>query len=258
VTINIEDRQLPGRADVGLHILKAEDCRAVYLHIHAGNLIAGTPAMADAFNSRLVREANMTVVSVDYRLAPKHPFPAAAEDCEAAALWVLENAGQLFGTDRLLIGGESAGATLAVHTLLRLRDQHGIRSLRAANLALGNYDYSRTPSQRAATDAHFISPARLKEMATAAFPGLDGEALRHPSRSPLYADLHDLPSAIFTVGTQDSVLDDSLFMAARWQAAGNQAQLSVHAGGTHLFLGESTPLAANANQAIIDFLRRHG
>ncbi|SFB54696.1 alpha/beta hydrolase fold [Amycolatopsis marina] len=62
-------------------------------------------------------------MSVDYRLAPEHPWPAAPDDCETAALWLLEQAGTRFGTTRLAIGGFSAGATLAMAVLLRLRDR---------------------------------------------------------------------------------------------------------------------------------------
>ncbi|CAM5718446.1 Carboxylesterase NlhH [Streptomyces alboniger] len=66
------------------------------------------------------------MVSVEYRLAPENPFPAGPDHCEAAARWLVKHAVDEFGTDRLLIGGESAGAHLSVVTLLRLRDRHGI------------------------------------------------------------------------------------------------------------------------------------
>src|SRR3546814_18340797 len=72
--------------------------------------------------------AQLTCVSVDYRLTPENPYPAAPDDCETAALWVLANAMAEFGADTITIGGESSGAHLAVVTLLRLRDRHGVRS----------------------------------------------------------------------------------------------------------------------------------
>jgi acetyl esterase/lipase len=64
-----------------------------------------------------------------------------------------------------------------------------------------------------------------------------------------------MPPALFSVGTQDAVLDDSLFMAARWQAAGNGAELAIYPNAPHLFLTEATAVAATAQQRIIDFLR---
>src|SRR5439155_19280503 len=95
---------------------------------------------------RVAHRCEFAVVSVDYRLAPECHYPAGPDDCEAAALWLAANAQTDFGTDRLLIGGESAGANLAVVTLLRLRDRYAFRGFRAANLVFGVYDLSGTPS----------------------------------------------------------------------------------------------------------------
>src|SRR3546814_13017170 len=75
------------------------------------------------------------------------PHPAAPDDCETAALWVLANAMAEFGADTITIGGESSGAHLAVVTLLRLRDRHGV-ALSGANLIFGFYDLTLTPSAR--------------------------------------------------------------------------------------------------------------
>ena len=96
--------------------------RAVMIHLHGGGWAIGRPEMSDRANEALASERGIAVVSVDYRLAPEHRFPAAIDDCEAAALWLLEHAAAEFGTETLLIGGESAGAHLSVLTLLRLRD----------------------------------------------------------------------------------------------------------------------------------------
>lgn len=83
----------------------------------------GSAARGDARNARLADALGVTVVSVEHRLAPAKPWPAAPDDCETAALWLIEEARKLFGTERMLIGGASAGATLATTTLLRLRDR---------------------------------------------------------------------------------------------------------------------------------------
>ncbi len=97
-------------------------------------------------------EARPAVLSVDHRLAPEHPFPAGPDDCEAAARWLVDRAEAEFGTARLLIGGESAGAHLSVLTLLRLRDRHGITgTFRAAHLTFGPYDLSMTHDTEPAT-----------------------------------------------------------------------------------------------------------
>jgi acetyl esterase len=83
-------------------------------------------ARDDVRNRDIADTLQFAVVSVDYRLAPEHPWPAAPDDCEAAALWLVEHADARFGSSRLTIGGRSAGATLAVATLLRLRDRAAV------------------------------------------------------------------------------------------------------------------------------------
>ena len=249
---------LPGRPDLKLRVLDPGKARGVLLHFHAGGLTMGAAAMADASNSLLARACGIATVSLDYRLAPQHPHPAAVEDCEAAALWLQQQSRARFGTGRLLVGGDSAGAYLAAQTLLRLRDRHGgAGGFRAAYFAVGCFDLSMTPSQRASTPAMFLSPERLKGTRTAAFPGLDGELLRDPAISPLYANLAGLPPAIFSVGTDDSMLDDSLFMAARWQAAGNVAELQVYPEGTHLFMNLPTRMAAESWRRVAAFFERY-
>src|SRR5690606_24582730 len=121
---------------------------AVYLHIHGGGWVLGAADQQDVLLQRIAEGAGVAVVSVDYRLAPEHPFPAAPDDCAAAASWVLENAASEWGTERLLVGGESAGAHLTALTLLRLRDRMGAPdAVSAANLVFGAYDLSMTPSQ---------------------------------------------------------------------------------------------------------------
>ena len=72
---------------------------------------------------------------------------------------------------------------------------------------------------------------------------------------PIWADLRDLPPALFTVGTLDPLLDDTLFMHARWVAAGNHAELAIYPGGVHGFSGFPTALARGANQRMIEFLK---
>lgn len=248
---------LPNHRECKVRVLKPEGAiKGVYLHIHGGGFMHGTAAMGDVSNSILAGELGLATVSVEYRLAPRYSHPSAVDDCEAAALWLIENARPKFGTERLLIGGESVGASLTVLTLLRLRDRHQAQTyFSGANLPVGNYDFSMTPSQRASTAAHFLSPQHLAEMRAAVFPGRSPEELRDPSISSLYADLHDLPPALFSVGTHDAVLDDSLFMAARWQMAGNAVQLAIYPEGPHLFMTYPTRMAAMARRRIQDFLR---
>jgi acetyl esterase len=164
----------------------------------------------------------------------------------------VRHAKSLFGGEVLAIGGESSGATLSVATLLRLRDHHGGVPFRAAVLTCGNFDASMTPSQRLTVDEGIVGRTSLRKYVEAYLPlPLDP---RDPDVSPLYADLHGLPPAIFTVGTDDPLLDDSLFLCARWIAAGNPAELAVYPGAAHGFTLLPVPEAARANARIESFL----
>jgi acetyl esterase/lipase len=219
-----------------------DEVRAVYLDVHGGGFFMGTAAMDDRRNAALARRARVATVSVDYRLAPEHPFPAGPDDCEAAALWLAANARREFGSERLLIGGASAGATLAVQALLRLRDRHGAAgAFRGANLVYGVYDLAGTPSGRR---------AGVPSYRDLYLPGMDAERRRGPDVSPLYADLAGMPPALFSVGAADPLLDDSLFMAMRWRAAGSPAELAVYPESIHGFDVFPTAMARAANERI--------
>src|SRR5438309_11757781 len=213
--------------------------------------------MQEPMLERIADNTGQAVVSVEYRLAPEHPYPAGPDDCEAAALWLVEQARAEFGTDRLTIGGESAGAHLAVLSLLRLRDRHGVRgAFSAANLVFGVYDLSMTPSQRRWGDRNLVLSTPIMEWFGDQFvPGASAEDRRSPEVSPLYADLAGLPPALFTVGTLDPLLDDSLFMAARWQAAGNQSRLLLYEEAPHGFIAFPIQVAESSNRAQIEFLK---
>ncbi|MFC2027636.1 alpha/beta hydrolase [Chloroflexota bacterium] len=254
-----QDRVIQGPAgDLPIRILIPPTVDAVYLDIHGGGWVMGSPVMDDASNWAIANVANVAVVSVDYRLAPEHPFPAGPDDCESAALWLLENAVAEFGSDRILVGGGSAGAHLAVETLIRLRDRHkAIHRVIGANLMFGVYDLGMTPSQCNAGDRFpILRTSDLEFCYEMYLPGIDIEARRNPKYSPLYADLSNLPPALFTVGTHDMLLDDSLFMASRWEIAGNQTELAVYPESPHGFPMFPTAMARAANHRIEDFLRR--
>ena len=252
------DRTIPGPAGpMRVRTFVPDVVEGVLLHIHGGGFILGDPEMGDQLNTMLSTSRHLAVVSLDYRLAPEHPFPAGPDDCEAAALWLIDHARAELGSDRLLIGGESAGAHLAALTLLRLRDRHqAVDQFRGANLVFGVYDLSRTPSQRGVgAGPDILSAPSLQAMAATFTPGLTDDDRRHPAISPLFADLRGLPPALFTVGTADHLLDDTLFMAARWQAAGNEAELLVYPHGQHGLTGLPT-VAAHWQPRLLAFLDR--
>lgn len=239
---------------LAIRVIAPEQPSAVYLHLHSGGWALGSADQDDPRLERLAAELGFACLSVDYRLAPEHPYPAGPDDCEAAALWVARQAAARFGAARLLIGGESAGAHLAVVTLLRLRDRHGLAPFERANLTAGSYDLGLTPSARLFGNQGLVLGTRDLRMFAANYLQ-DGEDVRDPDVSPLYADLANMPPAIFTVGTRDPLVDDTLFMAGRWIAAGNAAELSVAPGSAHVFTSLPEPNAAPAFERVMAFLK---
>ena len=250
----VEDRVISGlQAEVSLRVYIPENVRGVYLHIHGGGFVLNR---ADYYDELLVKTGmacHVAVVSVNYRKAPENPYPAGTNDCEAAALWLVENCASEFGTEKLIIGGESAGANLSVTTLLRMRDRHNYRGFCRAVLNYGIYDLALTPSARRWGERNLILTTKLMEWFHEKYAPT--AKYSDPDLSPLYADLAGLPPALFTVGTLDPLIDDSMFMHMRWQAAGNFSQLAVYPGGIHAFNAFSIELARKANARIYEFIK---
>jgi acetyl esterase/lipase len=246
---------------LGLRVLRPPHTAAgAYLHIHGGGWTFGEADMQDPRLERVAADTGLAVVSVGYRLSPEHPYPAAPDDCEAAALWLLGNRARLGLADNapLVIGGDSAGGHLAAVTLLRLRDNHGRNdAFAAAVLEYGAFDLSMTPSQRRWGERNLVLSTPIIEWFGDQFlPAHDREARRAPDISPLYADLTGLPPAIFSIGTEDALLDDSLFMEARWRAAGGMTELRVWPEAPHGFISLPMAVADLALAAQHDFVRR--
>ncbi|MEV6644392.1 alpha/beta hydrolase [Amycolatopsis sp. NPDC051371] len=218
----------------------------VFLEIHGGGFYMGSAAGSDIRNRQLADALGVTVASVDYRLAPEHPWPAAPDDCETAALWLVEHAQHRFGTTKLAVGGFSAGATLAMTTLLRLRGR-GVTAFAGAVLQFGTYDLSaQTPAGRLIADEYF-----LEAYAGAAPDRTD------PDLSPIYADLSNLPPILIIVGDTDFLLQDNLAMAARLSASGADVDLRVYPDSPHGFTGHPTRMAQAALEDIHTWLGSH-
>jgi acetyl esterase len=237
-----------------LRVLRSGEVRACYLHLHGGGWALGGADRQDQTLSRFASAARLAVVSLDYRLAPEHPHPAACADCVAAIHWLAANGQRELGAARLIVAGESVGSHLAALALLALRDLGEVEAVAAANLAYGVYDVSMTPSARRWGDQRIVtSTADLAFFAEQYAPC---ERHRDADVSPLYAELTGLPPALFSCGTLDPLLDDTLFMAARWRAAGGEAQLAIYPGAPHEFLNLRDPISAEhqARQRMIGFV----
>ncbi|MGH1503252.1 MAG: alpha/beta hydrolase [Acidimicrobiales bacterium] len=254
-------------ADVDVRILRPSgEAHGVYLHLHGGGWVLGGADQQDERLQATADDTGLVVVSVEYRLAPEHHLDDAIDDCLVAARWLLERglaelvpAAATARDATVVIGGESAGAHLAAVSLLVLRDENDGRldpAIAAANLIFGAYDLGRTPSMRNWGDRNLILSGPIVDwFIDQALPGTDVEARRDPHWSPLYADLSSLCPGFFVVGDLDPLLDDSLFMAARWEAAGNPTRLEVYPESIHGFPAFPTALGARAMASQHAFLR---
>jgi acetyl esterase len=236
---NADGRSVPVR----VHLPDAKAVKGVLLEIHGGGFYMGSAAASDYSNRRLADSLGVAVVSVDYRLAPENPWPSAPDDCETAALWLVDNAERRFGTTNLAVSGFSAGATLAMVTLLRLRDR-GVTAFGSAVLQFGTYDLAaQTPAGRQIAEEYFLD----------SYAGTAPDRT-HPDISPIYAGLADLPPTLIVVGADDILLEDNLAMATRLSAAGVDIDLRIYPESPHGFTGHPTPMALAAHRHINTWL----
>ena len=228
-----------------IHLPQGRPPGAVLLEIHGGGFYLGSAAGSDVKNRRLADALGIAIVSVEHRLAPENPWPAAPDDCETAALWLLEHAEDRFGTTRIAVSGFSSGATLAVATLLRLRGRGG-PAIAGAVLEFGTYDLSaQTPAGPLIADEYFLE----------AYAGTAPDRT-HPDISPVFADLSGLPPVLIVIGSADILLEDNLAMAARLSAADVDVELRIYPEAPHGFTGHPTPMADAAREHIDSWLRR--
>ena len=221
--------------DLKLRVIQPDHAkpRGVFLHIHGGGWMLGACDLQDERLKQLANDTGLTCISVDYRLAPEYPYPAACDDCEAAALWLATEGHTKFNTDFLAIGGDSAGGHLSANALIRLRDKHKITVYDAAIFMAGAFDMGGTPSTKNFHEKLVLTTLDIQNFAST-FLQNDEDRL-DPDVSPLYADLADMPPAHFSVGTKDALLDDSIFMANKWIQSQADTELDIYPGGCHVF-----------------------
>ncbi|MFN3668426.1 MAG: alpha/beta hydrolase [Brevundimonas sp.] len=251
--VRVETLRIPSAdRDVSVRILNPpRPARGVVLDMHGGGWVVGSAGLNDHLNADLAAEAGLAVMSVDYRLLNEPrgvQLEHALTDCMAAGRWLADNAVARFGTDRLFLAGQSAGAHLAALTAVALRDEGRLEAFRGCVMVYGVYDLSGTPSARAAGPETLIlnGPTLAADLGRLT-PDRDEAGRRSPDISPLYADLHRLPPAIFVSGDLDPLRDDSRLMAEAWPG---DAELLVLPLAPHGFIHFGGPLAARAQKEI--------
>ena len=221
------------------------------LHLHGGGYVMGDPAGSRGFTTALARATRARVVSLDSRLAPAHPFPAAVEDALAAYAGLLDSG---VPAPRIAIAGESAGGGLVVATLLAIRDA-GLPTPAAAVAMSPWADMACTGASyatRAARDP-MLTRRILLEMAGQYLSGQDPGS---PLASPAGADLTGLPPLLIQVGDDEVLLDDAIALAQRARDAGVRVELEVWPDMIHvwqMFAG-ALPQADEAIARIAGFL----
>lgn len=193
--------------------------KGVVLDIHGGGWVIGNAQMDDDLNLGMVNACDVTVVSVDYRLAVDTPVEGLMDDCLAAARWLLTT--DEFADLPVIVVGESAGGHLAAATLLALKQWPDVlKRVSAAVLYYGVYDLTGTPSVRTAgKHTLLLDGPGMVEALRRLTPGLSDEERRQPPLSPLYGDFGGLPPALMFVGELDPLKDDTLLIAERWLGA---------------------------------------
>ena len=233
-TVEIEERVIDGPGgDLTLLVYArpSRDVRPCLLWIHGGGYILGSAQ--DDRARRIAEQLDVVVVSVDYRLAPEHPFPAGPEDCHAALLWTVANAESLrIDPARLAIGGASAGGGMAAGVALMNRDRGG-PSLAMQLLLYPMIDNFHDTSSGQITN-HPVWNRQTSfnawEMYLDGRPGKDASPYAAAARAE---DLANLPPAYVCVGAEDLFRDEDIEYARRLFEAGVPCELSVYPGLFH-------------------------
>lgn len=234
-------------------LVPADDGGRVIVYLHGGGYCIGSVASHRAMLTHLAAAAPARVLSVDYRLAPEHPHPAALDDAVSAYRWVTRD--QRVHPSKVVIGGDSAGGGLTLATLVALRDAGD--PLPAAAFCLSPWadltQSGATVQERAAEDP-MVRPTDLDRWA-AMYAGVAAPGV--PQISPVFSDLSSLPPLLIEVGTSEVLLDDARRIAENAKVAGvdvtlTEAEDMIHVW--HLFAG-TVPEADDGVARVAAFVR---
>lgn len=225
--------------------------KGVVLDFHGGGWVIGNAQMDDNFNAAIVDSCQVTVVSVDYRLAVSTPIEGLLEDCLNATLWLLQE--PEFAGLPVVVVGESAGGHLAAATLLALQQWPDLlQRISGALLYYGVYDLTGTSSVRnAPADTLVLDGPGMVEALRLLTPDLTDEQRRQPPLSPLYGDFAGFPPALLFAGELDPLRDDTLNIAKRW-AQSAPVEMYMLPSSPHGFIHFPTAIA----QGVLTYSRQ--
>jgi acetyl esterase len=241
--VEIEDRVVPADPDVPVRIYRPHEARGAVVWLHGGGWMMGNLDTEHPWASRIAAGVGAVVITVDYRLAPEHPFPDALDDVYAVLTWTAEHAAEL-GIDpqRIAVGGHSAGGNLAAGVALRARDHQGppicFQLLNEPSLD----DRQETWSQRNFTD----TPWATRDKQAVNWRHYLGSAPASPYAAPARADdLSGLPPAYISSAQFCPNRDENIAYALRLLQAGVPVELHQWPGTFH---GSQAVLSADVSQ----------
>jgi acetyl esterase len=233
----VVDRAIPGPGGdlpVRIYTPDAPGPRPLIAYFHGGGFVFCSLDTHDNTCRRLANATGGVVVSVDYRLAPEHCFPAPLDDCYAAAVWAHEHAAELGAdADRLVVGGDSAGGNLAAATALMARD-HGGPPIRFQLLVYPVVDAACDAASYVENAEGYFLEAQAMRWFWQQYLGPDGDG-SDPLATPLRADLAGLPPALVVTAEFDPLRDEGEAYAAALRAAGVDASATRYDGMIHGF-----------------------
>lgn len=238
----VEDLRISGpECDLPVRVYTplADEPFATLVYFHGGGWVIGSIETHDGLCRAIADAAGAIVVSVDYRLAPEHPFPAATEDAYAATRWVAENAARLgAGDGRVAVGGDSAGGNLATVVCLMARDRGG-PAITWQLLLYPITDYKLdTPSYRDYAEGHLLTRDAMAWFWRHYLSG--GADREHPYISPLRASsLAGLPPALVITAECDPLRDEGDAYARRLAESGVPVTSTCYPGMVHGFVRRS-------------------
>lgn len=208
---------------------------AVLVNFHGGGWVIGDLETADAACRDLCNTAGCVVVSVDYRLAPEHLYPAAVDDAYAATCWAHAAAADLNSNGKLAVCGESAGGNLAAIVAQKARDENGPTiDFQLLLYPVVDSDMSRA-SYTENAEGYILTTETMRWFWNTYCP--DASRRKEPAASPIRGSLNNLPRALVVTAEFDPLRDEGLAYAAALKAAGNQAEGVCYDGLVHDFFG---------------------
>ena len=260
-SVAIEDRAVPGPAgdpDVSVRLYRPaglpQPAAALYW-IHGGGMVMGNVEMNDPFCANIADQLNVLVASVEYRLAPEHPFPAPMEDCYAGLAWLWRSRGELgIDADRIAIGGASAGGGLAAGVALAARDRGEVALCYQLLVYPMIDDRNATRSSHAVRDSRtWNREANLAGWDAYLAGNAGGDGVSPYAAPARAADLAGLPPAYVNVGDLDLFVDEDVAYARAMADAGVPVELHVYPGAYH-GSNTSVPTAALSRRWLADEL----